>query len=364
MLKKAAAMLLVGAGMATWLSCGKTSNGYVYATIPEPSQIVIYREDPASGVLTALPGSPFAAGPGVTAMALHPSKKFLYTANSSQSDLSLYNVASDGTLNEVTPRTPVTGIPVFLGMDTAGSYLYVGCDAPNSVTAFSIGTGGALTQVGQPSQIGTAPLGMAITPDGTVLYVTGASNSIQPGVVQAFSLSAGTLTPIAGSPFTTGRTPEGMAISPNGAFLYIANFSDNTISEFAIAASGQSNPAGSLTELAGSPVGETYQGPLALLVDNSGNYLYVANKTSGNVAAYSISSAGTILVLSSSPFGAGGNPGILASDPSGSFLFVGTQGGTPQVQSFSSSASSGTLVSVANYGVGGNSAPTSIAVIH
>ncbi len=366
MLKKAAAMLLVCAGMATWLSCGKTSNGYVYATIPEPSQIVIYREDPASGVLTALPGSPFAGGPGVTAIAVHPSKQFLYTANSGQSDLSLYDIASDGTLNEVTPRTPVVGVPIFLAIDPAGSYLYVGCDAPSSVTAFSIASGtGALTQVGEPYQIGTAPLSMAITPSGDFLYITGASSSpAQPGIVQAFSLSAGTLAPIPGSPFTTGRTPQGIAISPNGSFLYIANSSDNTISEFSIEPSGQSLPAGSLTELEGSPVGETYQGPLALLVDNTGNYLYVANKTSGNVAGYSISSGGTILVLPNSPFGAGGNPGLLAIDPSGDFLFVGTQGGNPQVQSFSLSTSTGTLVSVANYGVGSNSAPTSIAVIH
>ncbi len=376
MLKKAAAMLLVCTGMATWLSCGKTSNGYVYATIPEPSQIAIYREDPASGVLTALPGSPFAGGPGVIAIAVHPSKQFLYTANSSQSDLSLFSIASDGTLNEVTPRTPVVGIPIFLAMDPAGSYLYVGCDGPSSVQVFAISTSsnslGQLTPLengnGQPyppTQIGTAPLGMAITPSGGFLYITGtSSSSAQPGIVQAFSLSAGVLTPVTGSPFTTGRAPSGIAISPNGYFLYVANTNDNTISEFSIEASGQSLPAGSLTELEGSPVGETYQGPLALLVDNTGNYLYVANKTSGNVAGYSISSGGTILVLPNSPFGAGGNPGFLAIDPSGDFLFVGTQGGNPQVQSFSLSTSTGTLVSVANFGVGGNSAPTAIAVVH
>ncbi len=359
MLKKAAAMLLVCAGMATWLSCGKTSNGYVYATIPEPSQIVIYREDPASGVLTALPGSPFAGGPGVIAIAVHPSKQFLYTANSGQSDISLYDIASDGTLDEVTPRTSVVGTPLFLVMDTTGAYLYVGCDGPSSVTAFSIASGGALTQVGEPYQIGTAPLGMAITPGGGFLYITGTSSSpAQPGIVQAFSLSAGTLTPVAGSPFTTGRTPEGMAITPDGSFLYIANFGDNTISEFQIGTTG------ALSGLPESPVGETYLGPTFLLVDNTGSYLYVANKGSGNVAAYSISSGGTIQVLPNSPFGNGGNPGVLAIDPSGNFLFTGTQGGSLWVQSFTLSTSTGTLVEVGNYPVGTNGGPTSLAVVH
>jgi 6-phosphogluconolactonase (cycloisomerase 2 family) len=360
MLKKAAAMLLICAGVATWSSCHQTtSNGYVYAVVPAPSQIVIYREDPASGVLTALPGSPFAGGPGASAIAVHPSKQYLYTANGGQSDISLYDINGDGTLSEVTPRTSVVGIPVFLAMDPAGNYLYVGCNAPSSVQVFSIGSGGALSM--QPistSEIGTAPLGMAVTPGGGFLYITGASSSVEPGFVQAFSLSSGTLTPVPGTPFTTGRTPEGMAISPNGSFLYVANYQDNTISEFGI------GPTGALSILEGSPVGETYQGPLALQVDNTGSYLYVANKTSGNVAAYSISSGGTLLVLGNSPFGAGGNPGFLAIDPSGNFLFVGTQGGNPQVQSFSLSTGSGTLVSVANYGVGSGSAPTSIAVIH
>jgi len=357
MLKKATAMLLVCAGVGAWVSCGSTSNGYVYATIPEPSQIAIYREDPASGVLTALPGSPFAGGPGVISIAVHPSKQFLYTANSGQSNLSLYDIASDGTLNEVTPRTSVTGTPEFLVMDPAGAYLYVGCYGPNSVQTFSIASSGTLSAVGT-YQIGTAPLGVAVTPGGGFLYITGTSSSLQPGIVQAFSLSAGTLAPVQGSPFTTGRTPEGIAISPNGSFLYIANYSDNTISEFSIGTTG------ALTGLPESPVGETYQGPTSLLVDNTGSYLYVANKGSGNVAAYSISSGGTLLVLSNSPFGAGGNPGFLAIDPSGDFLFVGTQGGNPQVQSFTLSTSTGTLVSVANYGVGGSSAPTSIAIIH
>jgi 6-phosphogluconolactonase len=357
MLKKATAMLLVCVSVGAWVSCGSTSNGYVYATIPEPSQIVIYREDPASGVLTALAGSPFAGGPGVISIVVHPSQQFLYTANSGQSDISLYTIATDGSLNEVTPRTPVVGTPVFVVMDPAGGYLYVGCYGPSSVQTFSIGSGGALTAVGT-YQIGTPPLGMAVTPGGGFLYITGTSSSVQPGIVQAFSLSAGTLTPIAGSPFTTGRTPEGIAITPNGSFLYIANYSDNTISAFSIASTG------ALSALQQSPLGETYQGPLSLLVDNTGSYLYIANKGSGNVAAYSISSGGTLTVLANSPFGAGGNPGYLAIDPSGDFLFVGTQGGNPQVQSFSLSTSSGTLVSVANYGVGGSSAPTSIAVIH
>lgn len=365
MLKKAAALLLVFVSVSPWVGCGKLASAYVYASVPTSSQIAVYREDPNSGVLTALSGSPFPAGPGVYTLVISPSKQYMYGANSQQGNISTFTIASNGLLTESGSRTTVIGTPLYLLMDPSGNYLYVGCDGPSSISVFSIGSGGALTQVGSPLEIGIPPLSMALTPSGSFLYVTGTTSASAPGVVQAFSVTAGVLTPILGSPFSTGKSPQGIAITPNGHFLYIANTVDNTISEFSIDAT-----AGTLTELVGSPIEQssTYSGPLALLVENSGNYLYVANKASGNLAAYSISngsngaSGGGLQILPNSPFGAGGNPVILGIDPSGGFLFSGTQGG--QVQSFLLNSSSGELVSVQNYTVGSGNPPGSIVVLH
>ena len=96
-----------------------------YAAIPASNQIVVYREDPNSGLLPVLVGSADQAGPGVESIVIHPSKKFLYAANSGESDVSLFNIATDGGLTEVTPRTIVGNSPNLLAMDTAGSFLYV-----------------------------------------------------------------------------------------------------------------------------------------------------------------------------------------------------------------------------------------------
>jgi len=104
MLKKAAALFLVCASVVTWIACGSTSSHYVYAAIPQANQVIAYREDPNSGVLTPLPASPFTAGLGVQALALHPSKKFLYVANSGENTISLFTIASSRALTEVTPR--------------------------------------------------------------------------------------------------------------------------------------------------------------------------------------------------------------------------------------------------------------------
>ena len=97
-----------------------------------------------------------------------------------------------------------------------------------------------------------------------------------PGYIEAFSVNQGQISnvPVPGSPFVTGNGPYGLTIAPGGGFLYTANKLDNSISEFTI------NSDGSLTQFSNSPIGEQYTGPLALLIDKSGKYMYVANQGS------------------------------------------------------------------------------------
>ena len=74
MLKKAAALLLVGAAVGMCVSCGSSSssNRYLYAAIPASNQIVAYREDPNSGVLTQLAGSPISVAVSIGQETLSP----------------------------------------------------------------------------------------------------------------------------------------------------------------------------------------------------------------------------------------------------------------------------------------------------
>jgi len=357
MLKKMAALLLVCASAATWTNCGSTSSHYVYAAIPASSEIVVYREDPNTGILIALTTSPVSAGSGVHALKLHPSNKFIYAANSGSNDISLFTI-NTGALTETGARTsvlPGTG-PNLLAMDSGGNYLYVGDAGSNTISVFSIDAGsGALSQVpGSPFPIGLTALNLQVAPSGNVLYVTGTAGAL--GFVEAFSVSAGVLTaPLPNSPYLTGTNPDGLVINAAGTFLYTANSApDNSLSEFAI------NSDGSL----GTPTiigGGTLSSPVALFIDKSGKYLYVANdSTSGSLIAYSIGTDGGLTLLSTSVFGTGANPDTIAGDPSGNYLFVGNQS-SPVVQSFSLNTSSGALTSVASYSVPGT--VTSIAVL-
>src|SRR5579863_5862335 len=133
MLQKALVLALLVVSIASCIGCGTTANHYVYATLPAANQVIAYREDPNSGVLTQIAGSPYSVGDGAHSLALHPSGKFLYAANpgqsgSAESDISLFSIASNGVLTEVFPRTtvaPNASLPQLLLMDPAGAFLYV-----------------------------------------------------------------------------------------------------------------------------------------------------------------------------------------------------------------------------------------------
>jgi 6-phosphogluconolactonase len=364
MLQKALVLFFVLANLALCIGCGTTANHYVYASLPETNQIIAFREDPNSGYLTEIAGSPYAAGTGVNFLVLHPSGKFLYASNfglSGENDISLFGIASDGVLTEEFPRTPVTpnaSQPTLLAMDPGGNYLYVGNILSDNISVFSIDSGtGALTEVpNSPFFIGFPPKNMKLTPSGNYLYVAAVGSPY--GFIEGFSITAGILQSI-GQFYTEDPNPDGLAIDPTGTYLYVSNSgSSNSISVFAI---GQT---GLLSQVQGSPINDNYTSPISLTLDPSGSYLYVANEGSANVGVYSISSStGVPAILTTSAttgaFSTQSEPSFVVSDPSGKYLFVGNQGTSATIEPFV--VSSGNLTGLTNYGVG--TTPSSIVVL-
>ena len=360
MLKKAAALVVVCASVSAWLGCGSTKSRFLYASIPSSNTIVAYREDPNSGVLTQLSGSPISAGSAIEALAMHPSGKYLYAANSGSNNISEYTISTTGALTEVTPRTNAGTSPTLLSMDSAGSFLYAVNSGSSDISVYSIDSStGQLTPVAQTSGA-TAPIGvqamnLALTPSGNFLYVTGevgSAGGTSTGVIEAFPVSQGVIgpLPVANSPFFTGNNPLGLAIDSSGSHLYTANKQDNSISGFTI------NADGSLAAI-GPAIGTSFSAPVALLVDKSGKYLYVANQGSSNVGAFNIGTNGGLTLLSGSPFSTGSQPGVLATDSSGNYFFVGY---ASAIQSYALSSGSGSLTSIATYTI--SATPTSIVI--
>jgi 6-phosphogluconolactonase len=363
MVQKALILVLVVASVAGFVSCGKTGNHYIYATVPAASQLVVFREDPYSGVLTQLSESPYTVGNGAQSVVIHPSGKYLYVANPGQgeNDISLFDINSDGTVTEVTPRAQSGTLPYLMAMDPAGNYLYVANVSSNNVSAYSINTSGSQTPLGtltpvpgSPFQINLSAKSMQLSPSGNFLYVS--APSAFTGVIAVFSVNAGV---ISSSPVsitsTADNDPAGMAINPAGTYLYAANSTASSISIYSI-----DSTTGALTQVPQSPLADGSAHPVALIVDPTGSYLYVANQGSNNIGTYSITSGtGFPVAVTDSPFASETNPSFLALDPNGNYFFVGNQGNAAGIQAFGNSA--GSLNTIATYKVGNS--PTSIAIL-
>ncbi|MGO8795721.1 MAG: lactonase family protein [Candidatus Sulfotelmatobacter sp.] len=363
MLQKASMLVFVLASIACFVGCGTTANHYVYATIPAANQLAAFREDPNSGVLTELDGSPYSVGDGAHSIVIHPSGKFLYVANpgegaNGEDDISLFDIASNGTLTEIPPRTSLgatASVPQVLIMDPAGAYLYSMNAGSNNISVFSIGSGGALTQVSNsPFSVGALPLNIQLAPSGNFLFVSTIGE--ETGLIEAFSVNAGQLT-LVSTISSQGVNPYGLAVNPAGTYIYASNTSSANIAIFSISSTGV------LADVAGSPIDDGYQAPVAMIFDPSGNFLYVANQGSNNLTVYSIASSGLPSALTTSTstnaYATQTGPSFIVEDPNGKYLFVGNQGTSATIQPFE--LSSGILTGLHFYNVGNT--PSSIAVL-
>ena len=86
-------------------------------------------------------------------------------------------------------------------------------------------------------------------------------------------------------PKASANSDQGMAVDPSSTYLFVAETGLNGVRVFSIASTG------ALTELSGSPYA-TGLGPSAVLVDSTGAYVYVTNRTDGTVSAFSLSDYG------------------------------------------------------------------------
>lgn len=272
-----------------------------------------------SGILTALPGSPFPTDAGALAMAIAPNGNFGYTANVNSTSVSGYTV--DRSAGSIVPvaGSPYASdaFPMSIAISPSGTFAYT-ANSVGTVWGYSINaTTGALTPLaGGSFPAGSAPTSVIVDPSGKYVYVAdGGSNE-----VAAFSINAATglLTPVPGSPFSAGLTPTAVAVDPSGTFLFVANGDGmgtpggQTLSVFLI-----DPDTGALTSGPGSPYAcDTL--PSAIAVDPSGKFVYVANgdPPANNISGFAIdTNTGALTAVPGSPFAAGPNPQSITVAP-------------------------------------------------
>jgi 6-phosphogluconolactonase len=308
------AVVVILAGL--FLSCGNSSptthgpSHNAYVTLPAKGSVLLLHIDGATGAITLGGSTPQVQDTSPTGVALLPSKKFLYAVNSGlNSGISIFNVASDGTL----------------------------------------------TLSGAPHAAGNGPDLAVIDPSGKYLLVTnnfGSNGS--GGDISVYSIDAGSgaLTEVAGSPFPANADPTSIVFTHSGKFVYVTNPVIGTVTGFAFDPTAPKI----LTQLPNSPV-FSGQGAGALTVDGSDGFLYVANfsdpnpllGTNGNISGFSIDrNTGALNVIQGSPFtsSVGNNPSAITVDPSGRFVYAATAGSSFALWCFAIGSPGGQLTAV------------------
>jgi 6-phosphogluconolactonase (cycloisomerase 2 family) len=358
----AAAVVVILAGLS--LSCGSSSSNQgtvpshnAYVTLPATGQVLLLHINGSTGAITAGPPTPAVQNISPTGLALLPSKKFLYVANSRADTISIFNVATDGTLTLSGTPTPAGSGPWAAVIDPSGKYLLVTNNySSDNVSVFSIDPGsGALTEVpGSPFFANSNPTEILITPSGKFVYVTNPGI----GMVTAFSFSNGVLTPVPGSPFSSlpgGGGASGLAVDATERFLYVANpgainpypyqSTTGNISGFNI-----DSVTGALSPILGSPfISAEGTGPTALTVDPNGRFVYATTTGSSySIWCFAITSTnGQLVAATNSPFSLSAGGLFALIDPLGNFFYIGSSTGNG-IAGYSYNPSTGAPTTIAN----------------
>jgi 6-phosphogluconolactonase len=330
----------------------------------------------ADGSLTAIAGSPFAAGgagtglPFGSAGGLQRSTdgRFLLATDPASNEISVLRIAGDGSLTPVDVRSSNGLTPISVA--TRGSLVYVA----NAGAGGSNYTGFRLNPVGKLIPIAGStyalpdnalPGHVLISPDGHRLVGTRVGPNAGPSYLDAFRIGAdGRLTAAPGSPYPAqGVGPFGSTFSPtNGNQLFVSNAHNGaglgTVSAYEVAANG------TLTAISGSPFADNQTAPCWVAISPDGRALFAINTAVPSISRYTVATDGTLglvepAIAFNSPSGL--RPFDAAVSPDGGFLYV-VDAGVAKVSAFAVSGTSLTELSGSPIAISGGGAPFGIVV--
>ena len=320
------------------LSCGTNShlpgppNHDAYVTLPATVSVLQLHIDGSNGTMTLGSKTPATLNTTPTGLALLPSKKFLYAINSDSNSISIFSVASDGSLNLAAQPTPTHPGPNAALLDPTGAYLLVTNNIEGDISVYSIdSSSGALSEVaGSPFPANNDPTQMVFKRDGQFLYVTNPNI----GMVSAFAFSSGVLTPVQGSPVFSGAGAISAAVDTSDRFLYVTNPSANNLPPYNetignISGFNIDQTTGALTPMLGSPFAPLNGtvGPTTVLADPSGKFVYaIAPGSSYSIWCFTINAEnGQLVSATGSPFSLAAGGLFALFDQVGHYFYIGSQ---------------------------------------
>ncbi|HSY96214.1 MAG TPA: beta-propeller fold lactonase family protein [Steroidobacteraceae bacterium] len=282
----------------------------VFVGNEDSNDVSAFAVNSATGALTKVPGSPFAAGgtdPIAMAAYWHGGNYNLYVANAGSHNLSAYSIdQGTGALAPLSPGPSTIATrnnPTSVVVAPSASVVYVANHGgSNDISAFSTD----LTEVsGSPFPAGGNPLSLAVGGGGKFLYSAN-PDATNPSI-SGFSIdpTSGALSPLSGSPFKL-PVSQYMATDQTGSYLYFT-------SGASVVGYGIDPTTGALTKLAEFPVA-TEANAYSVSVDPTNRFLYVTNDGAANVSGFTLdASTGALTPMAGPPFPAGHDPKFIAT---------------------------------------------------
>lgn len=254
---------------------------FAYATVA--LGIEAFTIDRGTGALIEVPGSPFApAGSGPFKLAMDPQGNFIYVTFSASNTVSSYRINRNSGALKLNGSAAAGNGAGAVKTDPSGKFLYVVNSSDNTVSAYLIDwTTGALRPVaGSPFASGVDP--QVFTTSNNYLYVFGGNAFGVPKSISGYAIDTllGALTPVPGSPFVGHGSPANyIAVDAVHNILYQPVFPGQNIGDaFNI---NTIDPATGTITFVDITAEFQEQNAEAMLVDFSGDYLYMVDDFTG-----------------------------------------------------------------------------------
>ncbi|MGW2567150.1 lactonase family protein [Streptomyces sp. NPDC001537] len=247
-------------------------------------------------------------GAGPCHLSVHPSGRWLLSANYTSGSVAVHPIDKSGALGErtdvVTHSTPAPGP----GQQGPHAHQFITSPDGGRVLAVDLGTDtvytyrlderrGTLTEVAQAhTRPGAGPRHLTFHPGGRYAYL---ANEVDNTVaVCAYEPASGRLT--IGEPQSTGSStdtnyPAQILVTADGSYAYLANRGDNSLARYAVEADGAR-----LRLLGTVPVSGDFPRQIAFSPD--GRLLFAANQKSGTVSVFHVDGESGDLRLAGEPF--------------------------------------------------------------
>lgn len=346
-----------GFGFSNNQAAVSMTGNFLFVTNALTSNVSAFSINPSTGILTSVPGSPFATNGVTNMLASTPDGQFLMVANNN--GVTAFSIAVNGSLAPVSTAPLPFANPLPDGIKVApnGRFLAVALGFTGSTVMFVIESNGSLTPVpGSPFNASNAgvPTNVDINCASSLLF-TGRnvfSGTLALGVSNI--AANGVLTEIPGSPFAIDQGANTVLLSPDERLLYASR--GTGISVFNVATNG------SLSLVPGSASSAAASLPffhVGLATNQQGTSLYTVDGF-GKIYAFNVSATGLLTQVPGSPFIGSGETrvaGIVAypskicpppfdlciqDDSNGSILRINSTTGDYQFSNCSGLALSGT----------------------